>query len=199
MAVIMVAVGCSSTTQIESRPSGATVYINGEKMGTTPYAYNDTKIIGSATTLLLRKNGYEDFNVLLKRDEQIDYVPACAGFFTAVSWLWSMGYNDVHSYELTPLTDVSQYSNSPNISAQYDSRTVESNSTIELIKLKNLLDEGAITNDDFTTLKVKILSNEYNYNNSIADQIFKLKSMVDSNLLTKNEFNSEKNKLINKK
>jgi hypothetical protein len=73
------------------------------------------------------------------------------------------------------------------------------NSVNELLKLKDLLDQQAITNEDFTTLKVKILNDQYDYNDSVSDQITKLKSLLDSNLLTKEEYNSQKSKLINGK
>ncbi len=54
-----------------------------------------------------------------------------------------MRYDPSHNYELKPL--VAQNPSSVAASAQ-----TNSNSTNELIKLKGLLDQGAITNDDFT-------------------------------------------------
>src|SRR3989304_1405724 len=44
---------CSSTTVIRSNPSGARLYLNGEAVGTTPYAMTDSKIVGSAAALPL--------------------------------------------------------------------------------------------------------------------------------------------------
>ena len=104
-----------------------------------------------------------------------------------------MKYNPTHNYELSSATNQNSGTNAVTKS--------NSNPTNELIKLKNLLDQGAITNDDYTTVKVKILSsnNEYDYNNSIADEIIKLKELLDSTLLTKDEYVSQKNKLVNAK
>ncbi|GDX52092.1 hypothetical protein LBMAG27_11390 [Bacteroidota bacterium] len=162
-------------------------------MGVTPYSYSDTKVVGSSTPIAFKKDGYQDLNIVLHRTEQIDVAPAVVGFlFLWPLWLWLMKYDDTHSYQLQPTEPVTQ--TSPN--SQTSTTNTSSNSTNELIKLKNLLDQGAITNDDFTTLKVKILNENYDYSNSIADQIIKLKSLLDGNLLTKEEFESQKNKLI---
>ena len=187
-ATILIA-SCASTTRIQSNPSGADVYIGMEKKGTTPYSYRDTKIVGSSTDIILKKDGYQDLNVTIVRNERADVGAIIGGIFFLVPFLWTMQYDPTHNYELQ------QGSNqkSGTISIQ------NSNSTNELVKIKNLLDQSAITNDDFTTLKVKILNNEYEYNNSIADQIIKLKRLLDSSLLTKDEYNSQKNKLVNVK
>ncbi len=182
---------CASTTLIESSPSGATVYIDNQKKGITPYPYTDTKIVGSSTQVTLKKEGYEDFNVVLVRNERADVGAIIGGILVIVPFLWIMKYDPTHNYELAP-----KIMETP---AKESSSNQTSNSTNELIKLKNLLDQNAITNDDFTTLKVKILTDEYDYQNSVADQLIKLKGLLDANLLTKDEYNAQKNKLVNGK
>ncbi|MEI7802437.1 MAG: SHOCT domain-containing protein [Bacteroidota bacterium] len=185
---------CVSTTLLQTTPSGANVYVKGQNMGTTPYSYSDTKIVGSTTPISFKKDGYQDLNITLHRTEQIDIAPAVVGFFVLWPlWLWIMKYDDTHSYQLQATEPVNSL---PNNSSTNNSTNNNSNSTNELIKLKNLLDQGTITSDDFTSLKVKILNDNYDYSNSIADQIIKLKSLLDSNLLTKEEFESQKIKLI---
>lgn len=59
MAVVVLFASCSSTTLIQSEPSGAKLYMNGEYMGVTPFSYSDTKIVGSSTEIRLEKEGYE--------------------------------------------------------------------------------------------------------------------------------------------
>lgn len=49
---------CASTTIIQSNPSGAKVYLNGEPAGVTPYTHQDTKLVGTTTSLKLEKEGY---------------------------------------------------------------------------------------------------------------------------------------------
>jgi len=184
---------CASTTLIQSTPSGAQVYVGSQKKGITPYKYSDTKIVGSTTDITLKKEGYQDLQFILDRNERADVGAIIGGIFLLVPFLWVMKYDPVHSYELQSVSNSNQSNQNSTNSLQ------NSNSTNELIKLKNLLDQQAITNDDYTTLKVKILNNQYDYNNSITDQIIKLKSLLDSNLLTKDEYAQQKNKLINGK
>ena len=59
MAAVILFAGCASSTMINSVPSGAKVYINGESVGTTPYLYSDTKVVGSVVNVDLVKDGYE--------------------------------------------------------------------------------------------------------------------------------------------
>lgn len=46
---------CASTTVINSNPQGAKVYMNQSFVGTTPYTHTDTKIVGSATPIQLKR------------------------------------------------------------------------------------------------------------------------------------------------
>ena len=189
--VIMLLSSCASTTLIESYPSRATVYIDNQKKGTTPYNHSDTKISGSAINVTLKKEGYEDFKTTIIRNERPDVGAIVGGFFVLIPFLWTMQYDSNHKYELDPL----EISNEENIDINENS--AESNSTNELVKLKNLLDQKIISTEDFTTLKVNILNNNYDYSNSIADQIMRLNDLLKSNLLTDHEFFSQKNKLVN--
>ncbi len=95
---------CASTTKIDSTPAGATLYINGEKAGTTPYTYTDTKIVGSAVQLKLKKEGFEEFQTTLTRNEEADVGAIVGGVFTLVPLLWSMKYKPTHTYEMVALT-----------------------------------------------------------------------------------------------
>ncbi|WP_418801987.1 PEGA domain-containing protein [Porphyromonas sp.] len=94
---------CASTTIINSNPQGAKVYMNQSFVGTTPYTHTDTKIVGSTTSVKLTKEGYEDFNTVLSRNEQVDAGAIVGGVFALIPFLWAMGYNPVHTYELTPV------------------------------------------------------------------------------------------------
>ncbi len=95
---------CASTTKIDSTPAGATLYINGEKAGTTPFTYTDTKIVGSAVQLKIKKEGYEEFQTTLTRSEVPDVGAIVGGVFALVPLLWCMKYKPTHTYELVALT-----------------------------------------------------------------------------------------------
>ncbi|MDX9773626.1 MAG: PEGA domain-containing protein [Bacteroidales bacterium] len=94
--------GCASTTIINSMPNGAKLYVDGEPVGTTPYTYTDTKIVGSATPIRLVMEGYDDFNGVLKRNEEANVGAIIGGVFLLFPFLWTMDYKSTHTYELIP-------------------------------------------------------------------------------------------------
>ena len=107
MAFAVLFASCSSTTLIQSEPSGAKVYMNGEYKGVTPFSYSDTKIVGSVTDIRLEKEGYETLHTLLSRNESADVGAIIGGVFFLFPFLWTMKYNPTHLYELKPLQHAS--------------------------------------------------------------------------------------------
>lgn len=100
VAVAVLFASCSSSTLIQSEPSGAKVYMNGEYKGVTPFPYSDTKIVGSTTEIRLEKEGYEPLYTMLSRNESADVGAIIGGVFFLFPFLWTMKYNPVHTYEL---------------------------------------------------------------------------------------------------
>ena len=94
---------CASTTVINGVPQGAAVYLDHARVGTTPYTYSDTKIVGSVTPITLKLNGYEDLHVMLARNERVDAGAIVGGLFFWIPFLWTMQYNPSHTYEMVPL------------------------------------------------------------------------------------------------
>lgn len=107
VAVAVLFASCSSNTLIQSDPSGAKVYMNGEYKGVTPYSYSDTKIVGSTTEVRLEKEGYEPLYTMLSRNESADVGAIIGGIFFLFPFLWTMKYNPVHTYELRPINTAS--------------------------------------------------------------------------------------------
>jgi len=101
--VVCIITGCASTTVIKSVPDGATLYLNGERVGSTPYTYSDTKIVGSSNFVTLKKNGYQDFETVFSRTEEANIGAIIGGIFVLVPFLWVMGYKPIHTYEMIPL------------------------------------------------------------------------------------------------
>ena len=91
---------CVSTTMIQTSPSGAKVYLDGESVGTTPYTHSDTKVVGSTTTVLIKKEGYEDFVTSISRNEEVDVGAVVGGIFFLFPFFWTMKYKPIHNYEL---------------------------------------------------------------------------------------------------
>ena len=106
MAMIMLTgsiISCSSTTMISSNPPGE-LYINGELKGTTPYKHSDTSASGAEREIVIKVEGYEDFNGVLKRNEQVNVGAVVGGVFFLFPFIWTMGYNPTHLYNLQPIT-----------------------------------------------------------------------------------------------
>jgi hypothetical protein len=93
---------CASTTVLQSSPSGAKLYMNGEPVGKTPYTHTDTKIVGSTTILKITLDGYEDFNGVLTRNEEVNVGAIIGGLFLLFPFLWVMDYKPMHNFELVP-------------------------------------------------------------------------------------------------
>jgi len=151
--------GCVSSTLIQSYPTGAKVYIDGEPMGVTPYWHADTKITGSITNVDLVKEGYEPLYTSFSRTEQVDAGAIIGGLFIWPIFLWTMEYKPTHSYELVALpnklmTDSTQIILPPTIDQALPTLSPK---VQRLKELKQLLDEKVITNEDFEKQKQKIL------------------------------------------
>lgn len=146
---------CVSTTMIQSNPSGAKVYLNGEPVGTTPYTHRDTKIVGSTTTVKLEKEGYDPLNTSFSRDEEADVGAIIGGIFVLVPFLWTMKYKPTHTYELTPSSGNEQ----PIIKTNPQQNQAKSKAD-RLRELKQLLDEKVITQEEYEKEKKKILEED---------------------------------------
>lgn len=106
VAVVLAAAGlaaCASTTVINSDPSGATLYLNGEKVGVTPYTHTDSKIVGSTNTVMLKKEGYQDLATAFSRNEEVSVGAVIGGVLVLVPFLWVMEYKPTHTYEMVPM------------------------------------------------------------------------------------------------
>ncbi|MGP1447982.1 MAG: PEGA domain-containing protein [Candidatus Limimorpha sp.] len=141
---------CSSTTLIQSTPSGAKVYLNEEMVGTTPYPHTDTRIVGSTTMLRLEKEGYETLHTSFSRDEAVDIGAIIGGCFLWIPFLWTMKYNPVHNYELVEKQKGTDYTNNATLSVK--------SAAEKLRELKQLLDEKLISQEEYDTAKAKILN-----------------------------------------
>lgn len=97
-------ISCSSTTMIYSSPEGAKVYLNDEVKGTTPYKHTDQTIVGTKTSMVLKKDGYEDFHTTLNKNEELNVGALIGGILVLVPFLWIMSYSPEHNYELAPVS-----------------------------------------------------------------------------------------------
>lgn len=98
--IVMLSASCASTTVIKSVPSSADVYIDGAKVGKTPYTYSDMKIVGSTTSIQLKKQGCEPATAMMHRSEKFEVGPCVGGVLVMFPFLWIMGYNPERTFEL---------------------------------------------------------------------------------------------------
>ena len=120
---------CASSTLIQSYPSGAKVYIDGEPTGVTPYWHSDSKITGSITNVDLVKEGYEPIYTSFTKTEQVNVGAIIGGCFIWPIFLWTMEYKPTHSYELTPLKYQSNVDSTQVIKPQ----TIEQQISVETV------------------------------------------------------------------
>jgi hypothetical protein len=92
---------CSSTTVIRSNPPGARVFLDDQPVGVTPYAMSDTKIVGTQTRVRLEYPGLRPHSAIIQRNEKFDVLACIGGFLVLVPFLWIMGYNDEHYFDIT--------------------------------------------------------------------------------------------------
>ncbi|MGB3976443.1 MAG: PEGA domain-containing protein [bacterium] len=99
MSVVFLA-GCASITTINSNPSGAELWLDGMRMGTTPYTHSDTDISFSSKTVQLRLAGYRDFTGAIKRDK-VNTQNAILSFLCFwPTLLWSWEYPPSYTFDL---------------------------------------------------------------------------------------------------
>ena len=98
-------ISCASTTTIrvtdkkDSVDRQVKIYMDGSYQGSGEVQYSDTKIIGSTTDILLKKEGCRSQRQTLSRSEQFNVGAFIGGLFVWPVLLWVMGYNPLHSYE----------------------------------------------------------------------------------------------------
>ncbi|MGM0934624.1 MAG: PEGA domain-containing protein [Bacteroidota bacterium] len=102
LSTVLLFSSCASSTIIDSSPSNATIYVNGEKVGNTPYKHKDTKIVGSINQVRLEKEGYKTYNTTFSKNEEIAVGPLIGGLFVLVPYLWIMKYKNARVYDLIP-------------------------------------------------------------------------------------------------
>lgn len=103
LALLISMSSCVSSTYIESSPSGADLYLNGEAVGQTPYRMSDTKIAFSCTTVRIEKEDFRPHYTSICRDEEADVGAIIGGFLFVVPFLWTLKYKPNHYYKLEPL------------------------------------------------------------------------------------------------
>lgn len=101
LVILLISTACSSTTLITSSDPAAKIYVDDEFKGTGSVSHSDTKIIGSNTSVKLKKEGCESMNYTFSRNEEFDAGACAGGVFFLFPFLWIQKYRPVHAYEFS--------------------------------------------------------------------------------------------------
>ena len=77
------------------------MFLDDQPVGVTPYAMSDTKIVGTTTRLRLEDPGMRPHFAIITRNEKFDVLACIGGVLVLIPFLWIMGYNDDHYYDMT--------------------------------------------------------------------------------------------------
>jgi hypothetical protein len=152
--------GCSSTTIIQTEPSGASVYLNEKHVGTSPYEMKDKKITGTCTNLKLEMPGYKTIYQTICKDEQLNPGALIGGIFVVIPYLWILEYYPVHYYVLERDLNSPQLAIPPDNELNTNSSDKINSKAEALRELHSLLEAGIITKEEFETEKKRILSKQ---------------------------------------
>ncbi|MDH5567738.1 MAG: PEGA domain-containing protein [Myxococcales bacterium] len=93
---------CATNTTINSIPPGATAYLDQRVLGQTPVRLSDSSVFWTKRQLVLKKEGYEEMRVALRKEE-VRVGPLIGAVFILVPGLWILGYPEQLTYELQPV------------------------------------------------------------------------------------------------
>lgn len=98
--LVILASGCASSTVLTTTPAESDVYVQGQRLGKTPYTYSDRKIIGASTLVTFKKDGYEAYNATIRKNKKLNVGALISGLLFVWPLFWVMGYDKAYSYDL---------------------------------------------------------------------------------------------------
>lgn len=100
--LLTVFAGCTSTTTILSRPTGANVSVDGQNLGPAPALWSNTVWAGTKNHVRLSMQGYQDVNTTIAADQwSVGRVVASVLCFLP-GLLWSTDYRPEYEFALQP-------------------------------------------------------------------------------------------------
>jgi hypothetical protein len=91
---------CAHTATLESDPPGADVYVDGDRVGVTPFPLEDAPSLGSSYDITLEKDGFEKRTVTLHQDRWVVPMLVAGGLLAPCSCGLSLLYGVTHARTL---------------------------------------------------------------------------------------------------
>jgi hypothetical protein len=90
---------CSSSTTIRVDDPEARIYIDGEYRGMGHTHYRDRKLAFTRRDVSIRKDGCEEQDYTIRRNERPDVGAIVFGYYLGLPLLWLSQYKDDHDYQ----------------------------------------------------------------------------------------------------
>jgi hypothetical protein len=90
---------CSSSTTIRVTDPEARIYVDDEYQGMGETHIRDRKLAFTTLDVSVRKDGCEEQNYRIRRNERPDVGAIVFGYYLGVPMLWLSQYKDHHNYE----------------------------------------------------------------------------------------------------
>lgn len=106
ISAIFIFESCVSSTRvvIDSKPSNADVYSEGQYLGKTPVSTKLSNLVWDDPDIILSKEGYNNMPVTLKREPKIPNI--VIGYFVNIfAYLWCYGPKENQCFVLTPIDE----------------------------------------------------------------------------------------------
>lgn len=104
--ILLLFSSCVTSTNVwfETNIDGAEIYIDGERIGKTPIEYKLSNAIWEDPDVVIRKKGYKDLRVGLKKEvKAVNLI--CGIIFWWPSLLWCYGPKDKQYFEMIKEND----------------------------------------------------------------------------------------------
>lgn len=97
--LVFIITGCTHSTLINTKPSGANITIDGSDLGLTPLVFNDTSGVPKSFIVKVSKRGYKEINIPVKQAYRGDIsllwlIPGIIPYFFTAT------LNDSYSFNL---------------------------------------------------------------------------------------------------
>jgi hypothetical protein len=183
-------------------PGNARVYYKDKMVGTSPCEVIVSKkgIMKGQQKIVLKADGYVDGTYTLKAKMRL--LPLLGNVLisygvTAIVDLVTGDFWEVVPLDYSLSKEEKVIINNVPVPPQDNKIQTGSNTTNELVKLQILNEEGILTTNEYSALRMQITEGNYNFTNSKADELNKFKKLYESKIISQGDMNMVKESILN--